>query len=178
MKKDVVLEIYLDESDPDEPKPDVRCVDGRDCEEGSAATVWRDKRVEWKAADAGATWTVMFLDSMGPFKKNRRFFHPDKRKERLRDDVPNQSTFDYCVSYQRPSGGPVYHSDPKITVRDAPFLRRLAFVAGYHEDIAESHRVLSVVQAEIQELHAELAERLNREESSAPPPGEAESAST
>lgn len=178
MKKDVVLEIYLDESDPDAPKPDVRCVDGGDCEEGSTAIVWRDKRVEWRAADAGATWTVMFLAPMGPFKKNRRFFHPDKRKERLRDDVPNHSTFDYCVSYQRPNGGPVYHSDPKITVRDAPFLTRLAPVAGYHEDIADRHRVLSEVQAEIQELHAELAERLNREAFSVPPAEAGESAST
>lgn len=176
MKKDVVLEIYLDESDP--PKPKVRCRVTGDCGGDSTATVWTEKMVEWNAADAGATWTVMFLDAMGPFKQNRRFFHPDERKARLRNDVPDQSTFAYCVSYQRPNGGPVYHSDPRITVRDTAFRTRLAFVAGYHEDIADRHRVLSEVQAEIQELHAELAERLNGEDLSVPPAEAGESAST
>lgn len=155
MKKDVVLEIYLEKG-----APKVRCTDPADCV-GSVPDVWKEKRVTWKPEDEGAIWTVTFTNEAGPFKKNRRFFHPDKDKGKIDEKAPRDAEFDYCVSYQLPDGGPVYHSDPKIMVRDLDVSLTLnQILTSVHEELADRNRVLSEVQAEIQELHLELAQRL------------------
>lgn len=154
MKKNVVLEIYLEKG-----APKVRCKDPADCV-GSVPDVWKENWVTWKPKDKGAIWTVTFTAKMGPFQGNRRLFHPDKVKGKINESAKAEE-FDYCVSYQLPDGGPVYHSDPKIKVRDLDVsLTFTQILTSGHEELADRNRVLSEVQAEIQELHLELAQRL------------------
>lgn len=166
MKKDLELEIYLDNND----QPAVRLKEG-DVKNG-VPVAWETKFIEWSPEESGRFWAVVFKDATTPLKNGERVLSSKNGKSKKigvgRPSV-DEEEFTYGVFYQR-QDGTVAYTDPRIMVRDAGGLRlkRFEAVASAAETAGLELEELTSIVANLARTQRELAESLQTLEGDEP----------